>query len=70
MGRPDFPKTLAQFQAPFREEAARRRYLAEHRRPNGYRCPRCRHSETFDLPRRQLWQCIDFHLGLPVVARL
>ncbi|HEY3118785.1 MAG TPA: IS1595 family transposase [Chloroflexota bacterium] len=57
MGRPDFPRTLAQFQARFRDEAACRRYLAECRWPEGYHCPRCRHAEAFELPRRGLWQC-------------
>lgn len=57
MGRPDFPKTLAQFQAHFRDEAACRRYLAACRWPDGYQCPRCRHAEAFELPQRQLWQC-------------
>jgi transposase-like protein len=57
VGRPDFPKTLAQFQAYFRDEAACRRYLAACRWPDGYRCPHCRHSEAFELPQRHLWQC-------------
>ena len=57
MGRPDFPMTLAQFQARFRDEAACRAYLAACRWPDGYRCPRCRQPEAFELPRRWLWQC-------------
>ncbi len=57
MGRPDFPKTLAQFQARFRDEAACRAYLAACRWPDGYRCPRCQHAEAFAQARRMLWQC-------------
>jgi len=57
VGRPDFPRTLAQFQAQFRDEAACRRYLAECRWPEGYHCPRCQHAEAFELPRRGLWPC-------------
>ncbi len=37
--RPDFPKTLAQFQAQFADAAAWRRYLAACRWPDAYRCP-------------------------------
>jgi len=57
MARPDFPKTLAQFQAQFRDEAACRRYLAACRWPEGYQCRRCQHRVAFELPRRGLWQC-------------
>ena len=57
MVRPDFPKTLAQFQAQFGNEAACRRYLAACRWPEGYRCSRCQHAEAFELSRRALWQC-------------
>jgi transposase-like protein len=55
--RPDFPKTLAQFQARFRDDAACRAYLAACRWPDGYRCPRCAHAEAFELTSRRLWQC-------------
>lgn len=57
MARPDFPRTLAQFQARFGDEAACRAYLAASRWPDGYRCPGCQHPEAFELPRRRLWQC-------------
>ena len=57
MARPDFPRTLAQFQARFKDEAACRAYLAACRWPDGYRCPQCGHPEAFELPRRRLWQC-------------
>ena len=57
MARPPFPKTLREFQTLFADEGACRAYLAQSRWPNGYRCPRCTHSEAFELPRRLLWQC-------------
>jgi len=57
VGRPDFPKSLKEFQARFRDEAACRSYLAACRWPEGYRCGRCRGPEAFALPRRGLWQC-------------
>ena len=57
MARPTFPKTLAEFQARFADEAACRAYLAASRWPDGYRCPRCGHALAFELTRRLLWQC-------------
>jgi transposase-like protein len=57
VARPDFPKTLAQFQAQFRDDSACRRYLAECRWPDGYHCPHCQHPEAFELAQRRLWQC-------------
>jgi transposase-like protein len=57
VGRPDFPKSLKEFQERFRDEAACRAYLAACRWPEGYRCGRCGHSEAFGLAQRQLWQC-------------
>ncbi len=57
MARPTFPRTLAEFQARFADEAACRAYLAASRWPDGYRCPRCGHTQAFELPRRGLWQC-------------
>ena len=57
MARPTFPRTLAEFQARFADEAACRAYLAASRWPDGYRCPRCGHAQAFELPRRGLWQC-------------
>jgi len=57
VGRPDFPKSLKEFQARFKDEAACRTYLASCRWPEGYRCGRCQESEAFELPRRGLWQC-------------
>lgn len=57
MGRPDFPRSLKEFQARFGDEAACRAYLAACRWPEGYRCGRCEHPEAFDLARRGLWQC-------------
>ena len=40
MPRPDFPKTLREFQRHFADETACRAYLAASRWPDGYWCPR------------------------------
>ncbi len=57
MGRPDFPRTLAEFQARFATEGDCRDYLAASRWPDGYRCPACGHPEAIELAERVLWQC-------------
>ena len=57
MGRRDFPKSLKEFQARFRDDAACGTYLAACRWPDGFRCARCGQTEAFELPRRRLWQC-------------
>ena len=57
MARPTFPRTVAEFQTRFADEAACRDYLVASRWPDGYRCPRCGHEQAFELPRRLLWQC-------------
>lgn len=57
MARPDFPRSLKEFQADFRDEGACEAYLAASRWPEGYRCARCGHGEAFHLPQRRLWQC-------------
>ena len=58
MARPDFPRTLAEFQRRFASEEACRAYLAASRWPDGYRCPRCNHREALQLPGRLLWRCL------------
>jgi transposase-like protein/ribosomal protein L37AE/L43A len=57
MPRPDFPKTLVEFQARFADEGACRAYLAASRWPDGYRCPGCGHPEASEVAERGLWQC-------------
>ena len=54
MGRPTFPRTLADFQRRFGDETACRSYLAASRWTEGYRCPRCGHAAGFVLPGRGL----------------
>ena len=57
MPRPDFPRTLGEFQQRFPDEAACRAYLAQSRWPDGFRCPKCGHGEALELPGRLLWRC-------------
>lgn len=57
MPRPDFPHTLSEFQARFGTEDDCRRYLVECRWPDGYWCPRCGHTQAYELATRRLLQC-------------
>lgn len=57
VGRPDFPRTIIEFQSRFPDEAACWEYLAQSRWPDGYRCPRCGCQSAAVLGGRRLWQC-------------
>ncbi|QCO98123.1 IS1595 family transposase [Arthrobacter sp. 24S4-2] len=57
MSRPDFPRTILEFQARFGDEKACLDYLAECRWPDGYVCPRCQGRYAWPLAARGLWEC-------------
>jgi transposase-like protein len=57
VARPDFPRSLREFQGRFPDEASCWRYLIACRWPDGYRCPHCGEDAAFELQRRRLWQC-------------
>ncbi len=57
MARPDFPRTLAEFQARFASEEDCRRYLVACRWPDGFACPRCGARDAYELATRELLQC-------------
>ena len=68
MPRPDFPRTLTQFQQRFASEQACRAYLAASRWPDGYRCPRCGDARGRELARRRLWRCVACGYDTSVTA--
>ena len=57
MARPDFPRSLAEFQDRFAAEEDCRRYLVACRWPDGFRCPRCGEPDAYELAERELLQC-------------
>ena len=58
MARPEFPRSIVEFQRRFADEEACRAYMFASRWPEGYRCRRCEHSEIGILHRsRSVWQC-------------
>ncbi|MGA7392361.1 MAG: transposase, partial [Terrimicrobiaceae bacterium] len=41
----EYPRTLAEVERRFSDDAACRQYLFELRWPTGFRCPRCEHED-------------------------
>jgi hypothetical protein len=57
VARPDFPRSLAEFQGRFASDGACRRYLLACRWPSGFRCPACGDGGSYLLATRDLLQC-------------
>jgi transposase-like protein len=55
--RPDFPRTVLEFQQRFVTEAACLEYLIESRWPDGFACPRCGGREAYWKAPRNLFEC-------------
>jgi transposase-like protein len=68
MARPDFPRSIVDFQERFPDDAACLEYLAASRWPEGFRCPGCGGRRAWVLDRRHLWECADCHLQTSVTA--
>lgn len=57
MSRPDFPRTILEFQQLFSTEEACQHYLYESRWPDGFICPVCGSTEFSYIRTRLLFQC-------------
>lgn len=57
MPRPDFPKSILEFQQWFPDEEACIKYLYESRWPDGFICPVCGDQEAYYIKTRRLFQC-------------
>jgi transposase-like protein len=66
--RPDFPRTIVEFQARFPDEAACREYLFASRWPDGFRCPACGSDRASAVTTRLLWQCQSCRHQVSVTA--
>jgi ribosomal protein L37AE/L43A len=55
--RPDFPRSILEFQQRFGDEGACRAYLFASRWPDGFSCPRCGGARAGEQPKRRLWEC-------------
>ena len=68
MPRPDFPRTILEFQRRFPDESTCRAYLFESRWPDGFSCPACGSGRATALPKRLLWQCSSCRHQVSVTA--
>ncbi len=68
MGRPDFPRSIIEFQERFATEAACLGYLAASRWPEGFVCPGCGGRGAWVLERRHLWECTSCRQQTSVTA--
>jgi transposase-like protein len=57
VSRPDFPRSVIEFQRRFPDEDACRAYLFASRWPDGFICPACGGGRVGAEHRRHLWQC-------------
>jgi len=55
--RPDFPRSIIEFQRWFPDDEGCRDYLISSRWSEGFRCPRCDEQVAVLLAQRLLWQC-------------
>jgi transposase-like protein len=68
VGRPDFPRSIVDFQERFPDDAACLDYLADSRWPEGFRCPACGGRRAWVLERRHLWECAECHQQTSITA--
>jgi transposase-like protein len=62
MPRPDFPRTIVEFQRRFPDDEACTQYLFESRWPDGFCCPRCGNGHAWPVARRRVvWECAACH---------
>jgi transposase-like protein/ribosomal protein L37AE/L43A len=68
MARPDFPRTILEFQARFGDEQACLDYVFDCRWPEGYLCPRCNGQTAWPIASRGLWECAACHYQVSLTA--
>jgi transposase-like protein len=69
MPRPDFPRSIVEFQQRFPDDPACMEYLFASRWPEGFCCPRCGHGQAWPVVRRRLvWECAACHRQTSVTA--
>ena len=57
MSKPDFPRSILEFQSRFSNEQACLGYLFDCRWPDGFVCPRCKGRTAWPIVSRRLWEC-------------
>lgn len=51
------PETLMEFMELFESERSCRQAIFDHRWPDGFRCPRCKHDRAYEIETRSLFEC-------------
>ena len=69
MPRPDFPRSVLDFQRRFGTDDACLQYLVDSRWPEGFVCSRCGRREAYWKERRRLFQCKACRYQVSVTAR-
>ena len=59
---------LLLFQEEFKTEADCRKWLFQTRWPNGFECPRCKHSSYINIPTRFKYECKKCHFQISTTA--
>lgn len=60
--------TLFEFQSHFYSEEDCFNYLVHQRWPNGFTCPRCKHTDAYKITTRKLFQCKKCRYQVSVTA--
>lgn len=68
MPRPDFPKTIFEFNQWFPDEAACVRFLIQSRWPDGFVCPHCGGKAYYWMEKRGLLQCTTCRFQVSPIA--
>ncbi len=68
MARPDFPKTIFEFQQWFPDDDACIKFMIQSRWPDGFVCPRCGGREYYWMEVRKLLQCRSCRYQASVMA--
>ena len=69
MSRPDFPRTIVEFQRHFPDDQACTEYLFASRWPEGFVCSRCGNELAWPVAKRRLvWECAACHRQRSVTA--
>jgi transposase-like protein len=66
--RPEFPKSLREFQSKFATEEACQQYLADCRWPDGFVCPKCGNRRSCELADLKRWQCAGCRYQVSLTA--
>lgn len=68
MSRPPFPENLPDFALRFATDEACYEFVRDSRWPDGFKCPRCEHPESYARPKRRQVECAKCEYCCSVTA--